>query len=118
MDEVIPAETGLLGLLCYAGLLLGRVVAVLGPLAASATPGAVGTATGPLGRPTTSERADGGYSAVRLILAALEIFGGGGVDRKRLLMAVDRRGTPVGFVSLGTDVLVVVFGELQADGGG
>ena len=64
VDEVIPAETGLLGLLCYAGLLLGRVVAVLGSLAAS---GAVGTAMGPLGRPATPERANGGYRAVRLI---------------------------------------------------
>ena len=39
-------------------------------------------------------------------------------DRERLLMAVDRRSAPVGFVSQGTDVLVVVFGELHADGGG
>ena len=115
MDEVIPAETGLLGLLCYAGLLLGRVVAVLGPLAASAAPGAVWDATGLLGGPTASERADSGYGAVRLLFPALKIFGGCSVDGKRLLMAVDGRGAPVG---QGTDVLVVVFGELQADSGG
>ena len=53
-----------------------------------------------------------------MLLASLEIFGGCGEDGKRLLMAVDGRGAPVGLVSQGADVLVVVFSELKADGGG
>ena len=79
---MIPAETSLLGLLRQAGLLLGRVAAVLGPLAASAAPEAVGATAGPLGGLTTSERTHSGHGAVGLLLAAFEILGGCSEDVK------------------------------------
>ena len=90
---------------------------MLGPLAASAAPGAVWTAAGLLGGPTTPEGAHSCDGEVGLLLAVLEILGSCSKDGKQLLMVVDGRCAPVGLVGQGADVLMVVFSELKVDSG-
>ena len=53
-----------------------------------------------------------------MLLAVLAVVGSSGEHGEQLLMAVDGCSTPVGLVGKGSDVLVVVLGELQVDSGG
>ena len=89
---------------------------MMGPLAASASSGAVGAAAGLLGGSTASVGANSGDGEVGLLLTVLGVLGGCSEDGQRLLMAVDGGCAPVGLVGQGTDVLVVILGELEADG--
>ena len=109
---MVAAKTSLLGLLSLADLLLGGVVAGLGPLAAS---GVALAATGPLVEAAAPGRAHSGDGVVGLLLCVLGVVGGGGEHRQQLLVAVNGGGAPVSLVGQGTNILVVILGELQAD---
>ena len=95
--------------------MLGGAATVLGPLAASAAFGVVLATAGPLEGAATPVRAHSGEVVVRLLLVDLAVVSGSGEDWQHLLVVVDGDGAPVGLVSQGRNVLIVVLGELQAD---
>ena len=53
-----------------------------------------------------------------MLLAVLAVVSSSSEHGEQLLMAVDGCSTPVGLVGKGSDILVVILGELQVDSGG